>query len=131
MKAYSTDLREKVVAAVARGVPRATVAETFGISPATVKRWLRQHRTGSLAPRPIPGRPATLGVALDAALPAQVQAAPDATIAEHCATWEATTGQAVGWSTMRRAIVRSAGWRWNPRSFTPPRSKHRMPNSST
>lgn len=109
MKAYSTDLRAKVVAAVERGVPRATVAATFGISPTTLKRWVRQKRTGSLAPKRIPGRPATLGTALDAGLRTQLPAAPDATIAEHCATWEAITGQAVSWSTMRRAIVRS-GW---------------------
>jgi transposase len=109
MKAYSTELRDKVVAAVERGVPRATVAETFGVSRVTITRWLRQHRIGSLAPRPIPGRPAKLGAALDAGLTAQLRATPDATLAEHCATWAQTTGQTVSLNTMRRAI-RRAGW---------------------
>ncbi len=110
MKAYSVDLREKVVAAVDRGLPRAAAAAAFGVSPSTVKRWLRQRRrTGALAPRPVPGRPARLGAALDAGLAAQLRAAPDATVAEHCAAWEAATGQAVSPSTMRRAIDRR-GW---------------------
>jgi len=110
MKAYSIDLRERVVAAVDRGLPRAAVAETFGVSPATVKRWLRRRRqAGSLAPRPIPGRPARLGAALDAGLEAQLRARPDATVAEHRAAWERATGQAVSPTTLQRAIARR-GW---------------------
>ena len=110
MKAYSIDLRERVVAAVDRGLPRAVVAETFGVSPATVKRWLRRRRqAGSLAPRPIPGRPARLGAALDAGLEAQLRARPDATVAEHRAAWERATGQAVSPTTLQRAIARR-GW---------------------
>jgi transposase len=109
MKAYSLDLREKVVAAVDRGMSRAAVAIAFGVSPSTVKRWRRRRKTGSAAPRPIPGRPARLGAALDAGLEPHLRAAPDATIAEHCAAWEQATGQAVSPSTMRRAIDR-LGW---------------------
>ncbi|MBA3555780.1 MAG: helix-turn-helix domain-containing protein, partial [Gemmatimonadales bacterium] len=41
MKAYSKDLRLKVLAAVDRGMPRAAVVEAFSVSTATVKRWLR------------------------------------------------------------------------------------------
>lgn len=109
MKAYSVDLREKVVAAVERGIPQPVIAATFGVSTATITRWVRHARTGSLAPRPIPGRPAKLGPALDTGLLAQVQAAPDATLAEHCAVWAQTTGQAVSLNTLRRAILRT-GW---------------------
>jgi transposase len=107
MKAYSLDLREAALAAVDRGLPRAEVAATFGVSPATLKRWLRRRRqTGSPAPGPIPGRPSRLGAALDSGLEAQLRAAPDATIAEHCATWKQATGQAVSPTTVRRAIAR-------------------------
>jgi transposase len=109
MKAYGTDLREKVVAAIDRGMSRAAAARTFGVSLSTVKRWLRRRRAGALAPRPSPGRPPRLGAALDAGLAAQVQAAPDATLAEHCAAWRAATGQSVSPSTMRRAMAR-LGW---------------------
>jgi transposase len=109
MKAYSPDLRQKVVAAIDRGMPRAVVAAAFDVSLSTIKRWLRRRQTGSLAPRTSPGRPARRGAALDAGLAAQLRAAPDATIAEHCAAWEQTTGQGVSPSTMRRAIER-LGW---------------------
>jgi transposase len=107
MKAYSLDLREAALAAIDRGMPRTEAATTFGVSPPTLKRWLRQRRqTGSLAPRAIPGRPSRLGTSLDGGLEAQLRATPDATIAEHCATWEQTTGQAVSPTTLRRALAR-------------------------
>ena len=110
MKAYALDLRAAALAAVDRGVPRAEVAATVGIGPATLTRWQRRRReTGGVLPRPIPGRPARLGPALDAGLEAQLRAAPDATIAGHCAAWEAASGQAVSPTTLRRAVAR-AGW---------------------
>ena len=109
MKAYRIDLREKVVAAIDRGLPRATAARTFDVSPSTVERWRRRRRDDALAPRPSPGRPSRRGAALDAGIEAQPRAAPDATVAEHCAAWQEATGQAGSPSTMRRALVR-AGW---------------------
>ena len=110
MKAYSLDLRAAALAAVDRGLPRAEVTATFGISLATLKRWLSRRRaTGAALPRPVPGRPPRLGAALDAGLEAHLRASPDATIAEHCATWQQATGQTVSPTTMRRAITR-LGW---------------------
>jgi transposase len=54
MKAYSLDLRRRVLAAALRGdrtIPE--VAELFGVSMAFVNKMLRLHRAGSdLAPRP-------------------------------------------------------------------------------
>jgi transposase len=41
MKAYSEDLRERVVRAVAIGTPRDEVAATFAVSSATITRRLR------------------------------------------------------------------------------------------
>ncbi len=110
MKAYSLDLREAALAAVDRGVPRAEVAASCGIAPATLTRWLRRRRqTGALLPYPIPGRPARLDAGLDAGLEAQLRAAPDATIAEHCAAWTTAGGVRVSPTTLRRAIAR-LGW---------------------
>lgn len=95
--------------AVERGIPQVTVAATFGVSVSTIKRWRRLRQSGGLAPRPIPGRPARLGAALLAGRGAQLAAAPDATLAEHCATWDVATGQRVSVPTRRRAIV-AVGW---------------------
>lgn len=44
MRAYSKDLRLRVLAAVDRGMPRGEVAETFSVSVSTVKRYLRLRR---------------------------------------------------------------------------------------
>jgi transposase len=52
MNAYSKDLRLKTLAALDRGLTRGEVVETFGISLATLKRWLKGRREGSdLSPR--------------------------------------------------------------------------------
>jgi transposase len=54
MRAYSLDLRQKVVAAVQRGDSTIEeVAASFGVGQTFVKKMLRQHReTGDLSPLP-------------------------------------------------------------------------------
>ena len=74
MKAYSKDLRLRVLAAVDRGMPRAQVAKTFGVSVSTIKRYLRlRSETGDVQPKPIPGPPARKRALLEQELPAQVR----------------------------------------------------------
>jgi transposase len=56
VKPYSIDLRERVVAAVGAGEPCRAVANTFGVSVASVVKWSqRKRRTGSVAPDKIGG----------------------------------------------------------------------------
>jgi transposase len=110
MKAYSLDLRQRIIDAVDRGLPHQAIATQFGVSRATVTRLVRLRRqTEALDPRPRPGRPSQLGAALDAGLLPQLLAQPDATLAAHCQRWQDTTGCAVSLATMRRAICR-ADW---------------------
>jgi transposase len=53
MEAYSEDLRLRVVVAVDGGMPRREVERVFGVSRATIQRYVRRRReTGDLAPRP-------------------------------------------------------------------------------
>ena len=111
MRAYSPDLRLRVLAAVERGLPRAAVARTFQVSLATLKRWLKQRRElGHVEPRPIPGPPARKGAALAAGLLPQLQAQPDATLEEHGARWEQAHQMRVSPATLSRAITRHFGW---------------------
>ena len=110
MKAYSQDLRQRIVRAVEQGTSRSDVACLFNVSPSTIKRYLRQKREkGDIQPKRIPGRPPTKRAALQATLHAQLEAYPDATLQEHCEMWEAHGGITVSSSTMSRAIQRF-GW---------------------
>ena len=107
MRPYSRDLRLRVLAAVDRGMPRREVAEVFGVSEPTIRRYLRlRRRTGGVEPRPVPGPPARKGAALEAALPAQARANPDLTLAEHCELFEEEHGVGVSEATMSRAFRR-------------------------
>ncbi len=110
MKAYSADLRQRIVQAVEAGCSQPVVADRFTVSLTSVKRFVRQWRaTGSLAPQPRPGRPRAIPRAADAVLVAQFAADPDATFATYCERWEAATGVRVSQSTMCRAQQR-VGW---------------------
>src|SRR5215210_3100403 len=88
---------------------RKEAVSTFGVSLATLKRWLKRRREGEdLAPRPSPGRTsrilATQGQRR--ALWEQLQENDDATLERHCELWEHTTGVVVSVSTMSRAVRR-------------------------
>lgn len=120
MKAYSRDLRQRILAAVQAGVPRADVARRFQVGRATVQRYVYLYRrTGDLAPKPIPGRRARIGPAEYPALRAQLAAAPDATLAEHCQAWEQTHGVRLSLAAMQRTIAR-LNWTRKKKRCTPP-----------
>ncbi len=80
-RAYSLDLRERVVLAVAHGTPCRSVAETFGVSPASVVKWSQRFRaSGSAAAKPMGGkRPFALTDERDWLL-ARITAKPDITL---------------------------------------------------
>lgn len=57
VRPYSLDLRERVVKAVRSGRSCRDVAETFGVSVASVVKWSQRHReTGSAAAKPMGGK---------------------------------------------------------------------------
>ncbi len=110
MRAYSDDLRVSILRAVDAGRSRTAVARAYGVSRSTVLRYLKQRRTsGTIAPKPIPGRTPCLRPADYSALIAQLAAAPDATLDEHCRAWERAHGTRISPSTMYRTMVR-LGW---------------------
>ena len=107
MKQYSADLRERLLGAIDGGLPVAEAARFFRVCPSTIVRWRRRQRTtGTVAVRSRPGRPPRIGAAQAAALQTQIAAAPDATLAQHCASWAAQQGVAVSVATMSRVIRR-------------------------
>ena len=57
MKAYSKDLRKKIVDAIERGMPKAQAARTFGVGISTVKRYATKAQRGEpLEPGKAPGK---------------------------------------------------------------------------
>jgi transposase len=112
MKAYSKDLRLKVLDAVDRGMPRKEVARIFGISLPSIKRWLRRRReTGDVESSPIPGPPARKRALLEGWLPMQLENDPDLTLEEHYEAFEDERGMRVSTATMSRSISRlPGGW---------------------
>ena len=108
MRAYSLDLRERVLAALERGMSRADAVTTFAVSLASIKRWLARRRAGeSLAPRRPPGRTCTITDADLPALRARLQARPDASLVAHTQWWNATyPDRPLSRATIDRAIAR-------------------------
>ena len=80
MRAYSMDLRRRVLADSDAGLPTKAVAEKYGVSRTWV-RWLKQRRreTGRVEPGVPTGRPRKIDRQKLAALVAQY---PDATLIE-------------------------------------------------
>ncbi len=77
MRAYSADLRQRVLRAVDQGLPRAEIVKTFVVSLATIERYLKQRREiGHVLPKVIPGHPANKGGPLQAELRMQCPGRP-------------------------------------------------------
>ena len=110
MKPYSVDLRQRVVDAYAQGEGTIDqLAERFSVSPSSVERWVRRHRTtGSVAPTPNPAGKANAIVteADRARLVGYYQEQPDATYAEIAARFSRETGRPIALSTMAAAVKR-------------------------
>ena len=122
MRAYSMDLRKRVLAAVNRGTPRKEIVRTLGVSEPTIRRYLRLRReTGSVAPKPLPKRAFSLDQSVEhrRALWKQLEEHNDATLEKHCHLWETKQGVKVSISTMSRAIGR-LGWTLKKRVWVPP-----------
>ncbi|MEW6637549.1 MAG: IS630 transposase-related protein [Actinomycetota bacterium] len=126
MGAYSKDLRLKVLAAVDRGVPRKEAVEMFGVSLATLKRWLKKRAEGKdLQPGTSTGRKRRILATAEErhALWKQLRENDEATLERHCELWEKERGVRVSIATMSRAIRKGLGWsrkkdRWVPPSET-------------
>src|SRR4051812_47172812 len=87
-RAYSSDLRQRIVDAITQGETRRAAAATFKVSPATAVRLKqRADRTGSVEPsrRGRPSGGGKLGPYQDAII-AKVEAQPDVTMPD-LATW--------------------------------------------
>src|SRR5437764_6014618 len=110
MKAYSEDLRGRILRAVDQSRSRSEIVSLFEISLSTIKRYVKQRRDeGHVRPKTIPGRPPKKRTQVGAGVLPQLQAHDDATLEQHCDFWEQAHGERVSRWTMSRAIKR-LGW---------------------
>ena len=107
MKAYSEDLRRKIVDAIERGMPKAQAARTFGVGVSTVKRYATKAQRGEpLEPGKAPGKRPKMDEKVSKLLEEDLKERPFVTLRERCEYVEAISGVSVSRSTMCRAIAR-------------------------
>ncbi len=108
MKAYSEDLRQKVVEAVERrGTSKSEAARLFGISLSSVKRYTRLASRGEpLTPRKGGGRPPIADDVTRKLLEEDIRNRPSATIRERRRFLESFAGKSLSEVTLRRLLKR-------------------------
>ena len=107
MKAYSEDLRRKIVDAIERGMPKAEAARTFGVGISTVKRYASKIQRGEpLQPGKAPGKRPKMDEQVRKLLQEDLHERPFITLQQRCDYVEAISGVSVSRSTMCRAIAR-------------------------
>ena len=93
MKAYSVDLRTKILEAVEKGMSKTEAARTFGVSRSSVKRYAAARREGRpLTPRRHPGSKPKLDQRARKLLEADVKDRPAITLKERCRFLTQITG---------------------------------------
>ena len=136
-RAYSTDLRERVLAACERGVgTQAQAARRFGVSERTISGWLRAAREeGRRGPKP-PARGGRMPVGGQAAVLAGLVAEQsDATLAEYAGRLAERAGVRRSLAAVCRALKalglvrkkRRSGPPSRPAPMSPPRGRHGAP----
>lgn len=107
MKAYSEDLRERVIAAWHDGQTQAWIAKTYRISTGTIKRYIQRYKmTGKVTATVQRRQEPRINAVYEPALRALVQREPQAKLEWYCAEWVRMTGIVVSTKTMSRMLVR-------------------------
>jgi transposase len=134
-KAYSLDLRERVVGFVEGGHSRRGAAAHFGVSVSFVVRLMSAYRCeGSFEPKPSGGRRHSKLEPHRGFLLARVSETADITMAELAEVLHAATGTRVAGASLSRWLIRN-GYRYKKnsvgkrtRSPRNPKSPRRMAN---
>jgi transposase len=110
MKAYSKDLRRKVVEAIHRGMGKSEAARSFGVSLSSVKRYVaKADQGGSLTPKKHPGPRPKLDERARRLLEADVEKRPAVSLRERGRFLERVAGIRVSESTLSR-LLRQMGF---------------------
>lgn len=109
MKAYSLDLRQKVIDVYKREtISQRQLAKRFGVATSFIIKLLKQYReTGSIKPKPhAGGRPAQLNAEHQQVIAELVAADNDVTLVQLCEQFEQRLTMRVSRSTMGRVVQR-------------------------
>jgi transposase len=137
MKAYSLDLRQKIVDAYAAGgISQRQLAKNFGVTLSFVQSLLkRQREFQTIAPKVRTEQtPTKLNAAQLEILRQLVEAQPDATLEELQQRLQAQTEVLIGVATVDRMVRLKLNLRFKKKVCTPPRKaamKSNLPDSST
>lgn len=106
MKAYSIDLREKIVLAYEQGDTSVRkVADRFGVAKSFVQKLISMNKTqGHVKPKQQGGAMKGELDGYETQLTAMVEQYPDATLLEYCEYWGTTYNHWLSTSTMCRAL---------------------------
>lgn len=106
MKAYTMDLRERIVSARQQGQSVESVALRFGVCTKTVRVYEKRAAQGRLSPTPRLGKARRLSGSEHEALGALVQERSDWTLSALSEAWQEKTSQSVPSTTLRDALHR-------------------------
>ena len=107
MRAYSEDLRRKIIEAIERGASKAGAARLFGVSLSSVKRYARMVQEGrSLAPRKGSGRPPKINTTAEKLVEEDVKERPAATVSDRRRFLERLMGEPLSDSSIWRLLKR-------------------------
>jgi len=128
MKAYSLDLRQKIIEAYSNGKgSQRKLAETFGVTRSFIQTLFKRYREdGTIAAKvrtqqtPTKLRESELEI-----LRELVEAQPDATLAELCKQLHERTGTLISVATMDRMVRLKLGFSFKKKVSTQPRKEVR------
>jgi len=107
MRAYSVDLRWKIVEAVRRGMSKAQAARTFGVGISSIKRYVNMAQDGeSLVPKKAPGKERKLDRGATRLLEEDLHRRPEATHRQRAKLLFELLGVQVSESTVCRVLKR-------------------------
>jgi transposase len=111
MKAYSEDLRTKIVEALQPGTNKSEAARTFGVSLSSVKRYAMLATNGeSLVPKKSPGKRLKIDENARRFLEADLTERPTATLYQRCEYLRMIAGVEVSQSSLSRMINKRLQW---------------------
>ena len=105
MKAYSMDLRAKIVEFIRRGVSKSETSHRFGVNRSTIRRYPKQlDEESALVPKRAPGKPSKLNEGVIRLLEEDIRARPWATHRQRGEFLSVACGVEVSEARLCRAI---------------------------